>query len=774
MASGTPRQALLQDKQSKELLKSWTSFDESPIHAGDGGRSEEGWMSFKESQTSVSQSDFNTSLPYSSPAPSYIAKSRLPVISQHQTIASTGQISEASIVNRTGIGTDKQTPNVLPRSQSHMQHSQPDAATHGPGSTITHLLRHKSNDADTEPAVDSSLQKPGEKSADSLDTRTSNVGAKENQKHSDSSHYHYSATGGGSNLPPDPWFVTDEQGKYYRNQFSSMQQNLEGKIDGQTARSFFTKSRLPIPELSHIWELCDMDQDGHLTLLEFCAAFHLVVARKNGYDLPPVLPKTLLPPLMKMFGQPSQTFSTEKLPTVDTQITKGSEDELSQSIVITSPAKSKSNSSASKESSEMVLPKKNEGSLWVSQQEKWETFSDRTSSSTNLANFEQNLGQTENLPHPVPLRITPSRHEMHSSKMRKDKDMPKSTDDEEHHQHQYTVPPSHKSLTNPYGSLKNDFSEPDSHASPRVRSSSNSSHSSAGTSDRSISEIDAALKQIPRASDQEYQSDWSSRPLQPRSGSDSSIASSLDAIDGGPTVIQGVPTPPPRPLQQAKSSKSDSLESDSHISEDSKIPSLSAPTPPPRPQQAAKKNPVNQIEEFADFSRFENTTVADEGSKSQATTTDSSEDVIKSRSDEEQSDKPTPAPRHNREEKIAKTKEEVKEESSPDRSLHRKAPTKPPRSRIRSVETATDDVTPKIIKPNSLVPQTDDLPAIAEKPNQDKGRCKTDIQQAIRNLKCRNTKLTKLNADLQQELKNVMQSRITVEMSIHQLRPFSQ
>lgn len=41
-----------------------------------------------------------------------------------------------------------------------------------------------------------------------------------------------------------------------------------------------------------------MDQDGNLTLTEFCAAFHLVVARKNGYDLPVVLPQSLIPPLV--------------------------------------------------------------------------------------------------------------------------------------------------------------------------------------------------------------------------------------------------------------------------------------------------------------------------------------------------------------------------------------------------------------------------------------------------------------------------------------------
>ena len=43
-----------------------------------------------------------------------------------------------------------------------------------------------------------------------------------------------------------------------------------------------------------------MDQDGHLTLEEFCTAFHLVVARKNGYELPSQLPNALVPILIDM------------------------------------------------------------------------------------------------------------------------------------------------------------------------------------------------------------------------------------------------------------------------------------------------------------------------------------------------------------------------------------------------------------------------------------------------------------------------------------------
>ncbi|XP_060090007.1 ralBP1-associated Eps domain-containing protein 2 isoform X3 [Heteronotia binoei] len=99
----------------------------------------------------------------------------------------------------------------------------------------------------------------------------------------------------GSNYPDDPWRITEEQREYYINQFKSLQPDLNSFISGSVAKNFFTKSKLPIPELSHIWELSDVDCDGALTLLEFCAAFHLVVARKNGYPLPDTLPETLMP-----------------------------------------------------------------------------------------------------------------------------------------------------------------------------------------------------------------------------------------------------------------------------------------------------------------------------------------------------------------------------------------------------------------------------------------------------------------------------------------------
>uniref|UniRef100_UPI00398F89B3 ralBP1-associated Eps domain-containing protein 2 isoform X2 n=1 Tax=Pristiophorus japonicus TaxID=55135 RepID=UPI00398F89B3 len=100
---------------------------------------------------------------------------------------------------------------------------------------------------------------------------------------------------GPSDYTDDPWRITEEQREYYFNQFKTLQPDLRSLISGSVAKDLFTKSKLPIRELSHIWELSDVDCDGALTLYEFCAAFHLVVARKNGYSLPAALPETLLP-----------------------------------------------------------------------------------------------------------------------------------------------------------------------------------------------------------------------------------------------------------------------------------------------------------------------------------------------------------------------------------------------------------------------------------------------------------------------------------------------
>uniref|UniRef100_A0A0B6ZHP9 RalBP1-associated Eps domain-containing protein 1 n=1 Tax=Arion vulgaris TaxID=1028688 RepID=A0A0B6ZHP9_9EUPU len=93
----------------------------------------------------------------------------------------------------------------------------------------------------------------------------------------------------------DVWTITDEQREYYVNQFKTMQLDLSAVITGPVAKHFFEKSKLPVVELSKIWQLSDLNYDGALSLEEFCIAMHLVVLRRNEIELPDHLPLSLMP-----------------------------------------------------------------------------------------------------------------------------------------------------------------------------------------------------------------------------------------------------------------------------------------------------------------------------------------------------------------------------------------------------------------------------------------------------------------------------------------------
>uniref|UniRef100_A0A670HR02 RALBP1 associated Eps domain containing 1 n=1 Tax=Podarcis muralis TaxID=64176 RepID=A0A670HR02_PODMU len=186
----------------------------------------------------------------------------------------------------------------------------------------------------------------------------------------------------------DPWKITDEQRQYYINQFKTIQPDLNGYIPGSAAKEFFTKSKLPILELSHIWELSDFDKDGALTLDEFCAAFHLVVARKNGYDLPEKLPESLMPKL------------------IDLEDSAEAGDQSGEVGYASSPAEAPPSKSPSMPSLNQTWPELNQSS------EQWETFSERSSSSQTLTQFDSNIAPADPdtaIVHPVPIRMTPSK-----------------------------------------------------------------------------------------------------------------------------------------------------------------------------------------------------------------------------------------------------------------------------------------------------------------------------------------------------------------------------
>ncbi|XP_037709411.1 ralBP1-associated Eps domain-containing protein 1 isoform X1 [Drosophila subpulchrella] len=112
--------------------------------------------------------------------------------------------------------------------------------------------------------------------------------------------------------------ITPEQREYYNKQFRTVQRDPHGLLSGQAARNFFEKSRIPVEELRHIWQLCDVTRDGALSLSEFTAAMHLVVLRRNNIPLPTSLPHCLHPNVLKAAaagsGQRVTSSSSAALP----------------------------------------------------------------------------------------------------------------------------------------------------------------------------------------------------------------------------------------------------------------------------------------------------------------------------------------------------------------------------------------------------------------------------------------------------------------------------
>ncbi|XP_047657463.1 ralBP1-associated Eps domain-containing protein 1 isoform X7 [Tachysurus fulvidraco] len=456
----------------------------------------------------------------------------------------------------------------------------------------------------------------------------------------------------------DPWKITDEQRQYYINQFKTIQPDLTGFIPGSAAKEFFTKSKLPILELSHIWELSDFDKDGALTLDEFCAAFHLVVARKNGYDLPEKLPESLMPKLIDLDDSAGVPDSAPEVG-------------FSGSPVEVTPNKSPS------------MPSLNQ----------------------NWPELNQSNEDTA-IVHPVPIRMTPSKIHMQEMELKR------------------TGSGDGYSSSDSFTSDQ----EPISSAATRQRSHS-------GTSPEGLKAV-------------------APPPPPPRPHASHSRSSSLDMNRNFATVTAGAqqqagavafpPAVPPRPLATQASVPH------GHRSVDGDgLPAHSSTSPQQIPEQP----------NFADFSQFQAFAVeqpADEGDKQQ----DSGQvekcadtaAALRSAKNETQS-----------EERPAATVNSAKG------STPLAPPPKPVRRRLKSEDELRPEIDEHPQKSNIVATVLATQPSIPRSAGKDK----KSIQASIRRNKETNTVLARLNSELQQQLKDLLEERISLEVQLEQLRPFS-
>uniref|UniRef100_A0AAX7SPQ9 RALBP1 associated Eps domain containing 1 n=1 Tax=Astatotilapia calliptera TaxID=8154 RepID=A0AAX7SPQ9_ASTCA len=497
----------------------------------------------------------------------------------------------------------------------------------------------------------------------------------------------------------DPWKITDEQRQYYINQFKTIQPDLTGFIPGSAAKEFFTKSKLPILELSHIWELSDFDKDGALTLDEFCAAFHLVVARKNGYDLPEKLPESLMPKLIDLDDSavPEQTADVG----------------YSASPVEVTP-----NKSPSMPSLNQAWPEMNQSN------EQWETFSERSSSSQTLTQFDSNIAPADPdtaIVHPVPIRMTPSKIHMQEMEL-------KRTGSDHNHPTSPLLakPPELSEEAKLPASMK--FVAANTVALYPVCKSLNINvlRSQSGTSPEALKVV-APPPPPPRP-----------HPSHSRSSSldmNRTFAATSATGQPQPSTIAYPPAVPPRPLPtQVRKS----------------IPGGAAVLTTTSPQQ------IPQQPNFADFSQFQAFAASEqpsslpEGDKP----SEGAGPLRTVKSDGQADERPS-----------ATVNSGAKGSSGP-----LAPPPKPVRRRLKSEdELRPEDEQHGPQKSNVIAAVLATQPSIPRSVGKDKKA----IQASIRRNKETNTVLARLNSELQQQLKDLLEERISLEVQLEQLRPFS-
>ncbi|OCU00891.1 hypothetical protein XELAEV_18006667mg [Xenopus laevis] len=91
------------------------------------------------------------------------------------------------------------------------------------------------------------------------------------------------------------WGVRIEEKSKFDGIFDSLLP-VNGLLSGDKVKPVLMNSKLPLDVLGRVWELSDIDKDGHLDRDEFAVAMHLVYRALEKEPVPSVLPPSLIPP----------------------------------------------------------------------------------------------------------------------------------------------------------------------------------------------------------------------------------------------------------------------------------------------------------------------------------------------------------------------------------------------------------------------------------------------------------------------------------------------
>ncbi|KAF6306155.1 epidermal growth factor receptor pathway substrate 15 like 1 [Rhinolophus ferrumequinum] len=91
------------------------------------------------------------------------------------------------------------------------------------------------------------------------------------------------------------WAVRVEEKAKFDGIFESLLP-INGLLSGDKVKPVLMNSKLPLDVLGRVWDLSDIDKDGHLDRDEFAVAMHLVYRALEKEPVPSILPPALIPP----------------------------------------------------------------------------------------------------------------------------------------------------------------------------------------------------------------------------------------------------------------------------------------------------------------------------------------------------------------------------------------------------------------------------------------------------------------------------------------------
>lgn len=97
------------------------------------------------------------------------------------------------------------------------------------------------------------------------------------------------------------WLVTSADKSRFDQLYATLDKTSKGYITGEEAVPFFSQSNLSEDALAQIWDLADVNSQGHLNRDEFAVAMYLIRQQRlnSSTPLPTTLPANLVPPSMR-------------------------------------------------------------------------------------------------------------------------------------------------------------------------------------------------------------------------------------------------------------------------------------------------------------------------------------------------------------------------------------------------------------------------------------------------------------------------------------------